>query len=561
MRTKMFLITILALMLAFSLTYAAGTPAGTAITNFATGEYRDANGNELPNVTSNTVTTIVTQIAGVDISPASTSSNVVFSGSVTFPLVVTNTGNGTDSFDLSKVTVETGGGVNTAELYYDANGNGVVDVDESTVIATSSLAADATYDIIVVVTNVSGDDGSYCTTTLTATSQFNSGVSVASSIISTLSSSVMDLSVVADNQSPKPGDIVTYTFTGINNGSATAKNVYVTCPIPTNTTYVPGSLTKMGMSFTDALDADGSDYNISSANAATFFNGDAAAGFTGYFGFQVRVNDDVPLATIINSSAIINYDNVLDEAQQPVSANTADAKLTVSQLFSVEVGIDKSTIGDPGDFVYYSTTVTNTGNGPDVLSISYTNAMTTWEFYFDHNADGLINNGDVLITDSNLDSKLDAGTQVQNAVVYLIAKAQIPAGASDGFSSIMTMIATSVGDATVSDEGKLTVTVTAPVLSLTKTVSPIGNQPPGTTLTYTCTLTNSGSGVATQVVISDNVPANTTFESGTMKIESSTKTDVSDGDGATHSGNAVIFEVPQLGPGGSTSISFQATIN
>ena len=187
--------------------------------------------------------------------------------------------------------------------------------------------------------------------------------------------------------------------------------------------------------------------------------------------------------------------------------------------------------------------------------------MTTWEFYFDHNADGLINNGDVPITDSNLDGKLDAGTMMQDELVYIIAKAQIPAGASDASVSIMVMTATSVGDASVSDDGNLTVTVTAPVLSLSKTVSPIGNQPPGTTLTYSCTLTNSGSGVANQVVISDDVPVNTTYESGTMKIEASTKTDVSDGDGATHSGNAVIFEVPQLGPGGSTSVSFQATIN
>jgi uncharacterized repeat protein (TIGR01451 family) len=187
--------------------------------------------------------------------------------------------------------------------------------------------------------------------------------------------------------------------------------------------------------------------------------------------------------------------------------------------------------------------------------------MTTWAFYFDHNADGVVNNGDVLITDSNLDGKLDVGTLVQNEVVYIIGKATIPAGESDGYTSNMVMTATSVGDETISDSGTLTVTVTAPVLSLTKTVSPTGNQPPGTTLTYTCTVTNSGSGVATIVVISDDVPANTTYEAGSMQIGASVKTDVSDGDGATHSGNSVIFEIPQLGPGGSSTVSFQTTIN
>ncbi len=561
MRTNVFLITLLTACLAISFAYAAGTPAGTAITNFATGEYRDANGNELPNVTSNTVTTIVSQVAGVDISPASTSSNVVLYGTVSFGLQITNTGNGTDTFDLTKVSVETGGGVNTVEMYHDANSNGIVDVGETTVTVTDALAADATYDLVIKVTNVSGDDGSYCTTTVTATSQFNSGVSDASTIISTVSASVLDVTMTVDNASPKPGDIVTYTITGENNGSATAKHIVITSPIPTNTTYVPGSMTIMDIARTDANDGDSSDYNVSNAGAVTFTWGDAPGGASGYLKYQVRVNDGVPLGTIVNVSATITYNNILDLPQQPVSANANAAKLTIAQLYAVSVGVDKSTIGDPGDDVFYATTVTNDGNGPDIFSISYTNAMTTWAFYFDHNADGVINNGDVLITDSNLDGKLDIGTLIQNEVVYIIGKATIPAGESDGYTSNMVMTATSVGDGTVSDSGTLTVTVTAPVLSLSKIVSPTGNQPPGTTLTYTCTVTNSGSGVATVVVITDDVPANTTYEAGTMKIGASVKTDVSDGDGATHSGNAVIFEIPQLGPGGSTSVSFQTTIN
>ncbi len=561
MRTKVFLITLLTVCLAISFAYAAGTPAGTAITNFATGEYRDANGNELPNVTSNTVTTIVSQVAGVDISPASTSSNVILYGTVSFGLQITNTGNGTDTFDLTKVSVETGGGDNTVEMYHDANSNGVVDAGETTVTVTDALAADATYDLVIKVTNVSGDDGSYCTTTVTATSQFNSGISDASTIISTVSASVLDVTMTVDNASPKPGDIVTYTIYGENNGSATAKHVVITSPIPTNTTYVPGSMAIMSVGRTDADDGDSSDYNVSTSGAVTFTWGDAPGGASGNLTYQVQVNDGVPLGTIVNASATINYNNPLDQPQQPVSANANAAKLTISQLYAVSVGVDQSTIGDPSDLVYYTTTVTNDGNGPDIFTISYTNAMTTWEFYFDHNADGVINNGDVLITDSNLDGKLDIGTLVQNEVVYIIGKATIPAGESDGYTSNMVMTATSVGDETISDSGTLTVTVTAPVLSLSKTVSPTGNQPPGTTLTYTCTVTNSGSGVATIVVISDDVPANTTYEAGTMQIGASVKTDVSDGDGATHSGNSVIFEIPQLGPGGSTTVSFQTTIN
>ena len=211
--------------------------------------------------------------------------------------------------------------------------------------------------------------------------------------------------------------------------------------------------------------------------------------------------------------------------------------------------------------VYYPTTVTNTGNGPDIFNITYTSALAVWEFYYDHNADGIVNNGDVLLDDTNLDGKPDFGTMAQGAVVYVIGKATIPAGTSDGAVGTMHMTATSVGDPTVFDTGNITVTCTAPVISLTKTVSPTGNQPPGTTLTYTVTILNSGTGAATTVVITDAVPTNTSYVAGSMKISGSTKTDISDGDGATHTGDSVLFEIPQLGPGGSTTVAFKVTID
>jgi len=252
MRNKMLLIALLALCLAVSPAFAAGTPAGTAITNFATGNYRDANGNALPQVTSNTVTTIVAQVAGVDISPSMNTTNVLGGESVTLPLIVTNTGNGPDTFDLTKVMVETGGGVNEVEIYHDANGNGVLDPGEVIVTATSELAADATYALVVLVTNISGPDASYETTTVTATSRFNNAVSDDAVIVTTISTSVLTLTMTVDNQNPKPGDIVTYSIYGENNGTATAKNVVIVSPIANNTTYVPGSMMIMDQSRTDA---------------------------------------------------------------------------------------------------------------------------------------------------------------------------------------------------------------------------------------------------------------------------------------------------------------------
>ena len=79
--------------------FAAGTPAGTVISNTATADYEDANANALQSV-SNTVTTTVSQVAAVDISPASNSSNADPGDTVCYLHTVTNNGNDSDLIDI-----------------------------------------------------------------------------------------------------------------------------------------------------------------------------------------------------------------------------------------------------------------------------------------------------------------------------------------------------------------------------------------------------------------------------------------------------------------------------
>jgi uncharacterized repeat protein (TIGR01451 family) len=558
MRTKNLFIGILLACMAVSMAFAAGTPAGTAITNYAIGEYQDANGNQLPNVQSNTVTTIVSQVAGIDINPASSASNVVLYGTVSFPFTLTNTGNGEDKFDLTKAIVENGGGTNTAVIYHDANGNGVVDDNEAAVTATSALAADATYDIVVVVTNVDGNDGSYATVTMTGTSQFNSTVSDASVMVATVSTSVFAYTMIADDQTPQPGDVVTYTLTATNSGSATAKSVVVSNNIATNTTFVSGSLEIEGASASDASDNDGAQY---SGGTVSFELGDILSGGSSYATFQVVVNDDVPVGTVVNNSATLLFNNILDEQQAAVSAVSTGATLTIAQIYFVSVGADATDVGDPSDYVYYAVTVTNTGNGPDVMNISYTNTLTSFTFYLDANKNGVIDEGENVLTDSNNDGTIDVGTLTQGAIAYVVAKAQIPAGTADATVSVMTMTATSAGNARESDSGTLTVTVTAPILSLLKAVSPQGNQPPGTVLTYTVTVMNVGTGEATDLVISDEIPANTSYEYGSLKLGGTSKTDAADDDEAKVEDDKTVFTLPTLSAGGTTTVQFKTRIN
>ena len=61
--------------------------------------------------------------------------------------------------------------------------------------------------------------------------------------------------------------------------------------------------------------------------------------------------------------------------------------------------------------------------------------------------------------------------------------------------------------------------VIPPSLTLRKSVSPTGNQPPGTELTYSITFTNTGGSLAREVVLTDAVPIATDFKVGSVTTD------------------------------------------
>lgn len=87
---------------------------------------------------------------------------------------------------------------------------------------------------------------------------------------------------------------------------------------------------------------------------------------------------------------------------------------------------------------------------------------------------------------------------------------------------------------------------------------------PGAKLTYTLTATVSGSDTATAVVVTDQIPAKSTYVSGSLKLNGTTLSDMADGDAGSVDGGPVTVSV---GLGNLTSasppqvITFDVTIN
>ena len=269
----------------------AGTPAGTAVENTATVDYTD-DGVAQPTVTSNTVRVTVTQVAAVTISPVSAGQSSGPGSSVTYAVTVTNAGNASDTFSLSVVSGSSPAW--PASLYRDDGANGGVANDgvrqsgeTNAAGSTGALAADASFQCFLVVQIPSSSaDSASDTTTVTATSQFDTQKKATATFTTTAQSALVALWKSVDRDTAAPGDTLVYTVRYHNRGSRTARNVVVTDTVPTETTYVPNSVSLQGSPKTDAADAD--EVSVS-GGVITVRLGDLAAGADGTFTFRVAV--------------------------------------------------------------------------------------------------------------------------------------------------------------------------------------------------------------------------------------------------------------------------------
>ncbi|MHB9126464.1 MAG: fibronectin type III domain-containing protein, partial [Armatimonadota bacterium] len=141
------------------------TPAGTAIQATGNAQYQAVSGSQMPTATSNTVVTSVAQVASVAVSPVSGAQTA--ESRANFAVTVTNTGNGSDTFDLS-ATPQSGSAV---AVYKDDNGDGTLQSTETTSAAsTGALSAGSSAKYIVSVTAASATSEMV---TFTAKSRFD----------------------------------------------------------------------------------------------------------------------------------------------------------------------------------------------------------------------------------------------------------------------------------------------------------------------------------------------------------------------------------------------------
>ena len=298
---------------------------------------------------------------------------------------------------------------------------------------------------------------------------------------------------------------------------------------------------------------------------------------------------DAPAGTLVTNTAQVRYTEGAS-----VLSQTASANFTVDQLVNVTVTWQNTSpviVVDGAPQQALSFLVTNTGNGPDVFKLADTVVTPSGAsftpagclVYFDSANTGVYNSSDVLYTRGTNDPSL-----AQNAAVKMLIVCNVPNTAADLSQGQMQLGATSktasgsfgtvnagagVGgvDAIVGSTGGIadstgTYLVHEVALAYVKSAAvtaPGGGTQPvsGATVTYTLTVTPSGSATAGNVVVTDPVPANTTFVPGSLQLNG---TAVSGGTGdynVTTPGAVTVKLGNVAGSATAQVVKFQVTIN
>lgn len=296
-----------------------------------------------------------------------------------------------------------------------------------------------------------------------------------------------------------------------------------------------------------------------------------------------------PAGTVVTNTAAVQY-----TISGSTLTQTASANFTVAQLVNVTVTWQNSgnvsvIAGASSQTLLFR--VTNTGNGTDTFKLAdslVTPSGLTFVpagclIYFDTANTGVFAASDVIYTPGSNDPNL-----AQNAAVNMLVVCNVPDSATDmslgeiqlsatsktasgsfgtvnaggGVGGVDAVVGTTRGLANSTGIYQVHQIALAYAKSATVTAPGGGNQPvSGATITYTLTVTPSGSATAGNVVVTDPVPANTTFVNGSLLLNG-TAVGAGTGDYNVTAPGAVTVKLGSVaGSASAQVIKFQVTIN
>jgi uncharacterized repeat protein (TIGR01451 family) len=148
-----------------------------------------------------------------------------------------------------------------------------------------------------------------------------------------------------------PGEVLTYTLTLLNSGTADAAGVTVVDPIPPHTTYQPGSAT--------------GEATYDEATNRILWSGAVPSGDQTSFSFAVKT---VP--PLLDGMLVVNTATIDDGVHSPFT-RTAATTIAAPDLSPSEKRVSSAAV-TPGQVLSYTILVKNGGSGPAMVTLTDT---------------------------------------------------------------------------------------------------------------------------------------------------------------------------------------------
>ena len=397
---------------------------GSQITNIASGDYIDALGNTLvinSNPVSLTVQTVYALALIEDQKQVST-----LGAPVTFPHLLTNTGNSPDQYLLTLSQLTSAFPLSGLSVYADRNQDGVADDNVNLNSTQVGLNAGESLALVIVgLVPATANIGNQSSISLKATSQQNSTLSqLVTDLVTVVDQAVINVTKSQSVSEGTNGTIITYTLAYTNTGTATGR-LTVLDLLDGSLNYQVNSATwSNGSALTDADDTEaavnpsntGINYKLVAVNQIEFAIANIAPLTTGSVSFKVIVkptaNPKIPNTASYKQDNGLNNTVVKDTKTNTVvfslqqqlgvvlnkNFNNTNNAAADNLITKTNVVAGKPVIFD--DYVW------NTGNTSDTYNLTYTatNLPTCAQVQF-VGADG-----QTPLTDSNGDGIIDTGS-------------------------------------------------------------------------------------------------------------------------------------------------------
>ncbi len=494
---------------------------------------------------------------------------------VSFSNMVTNTGNGTDRFDITFGFSTFPGGTGYA-LYQSDGVTPLTDTNANGTPDTGPLAPGVGYNVVLRVTLAPTATGGPYMVQKIATSVVNPAINA----------------TAFDNLTniiPSAVDLTNTTPGGPGNGPGPEAFAVVT--VATN----PGATARFTL-YVNNNSAVADNFDLQASTDNTF------GAFTLPAGWSVTFRDgaNTPITSTGNIASAANMlvyadvtvpagnaagtTSIFFRSRSPVSfaQDPIHDAVTVNATRSLTLVPNNSGQVTPGGSTVYTHILSNSGNVAEgdgvasVVSLTMGNSGASWNsaLYVDTNNNGSLDGGDALIADLG-----SIGGLAPGASVRLFVRAFSPAGAPLVATNLTTLSAPTTNvtyvspvpavvnatDLTTVLNGQLQV-VKSHVIDAGCDGLPDGafaitdittGALPGACIRYEIVVTNVGTASVSNVVLSDATPANTTY-SATVPAATTQGLIVAPANGAT---GTITATVGVLAPGASATITFGVRID